>query len=316
MLDSSNIKRIFGTDNENLTATRPVFIKTSVVDLIYYIIFNLVIQGCIFFPISRKNKKAKGNEGVFIMKKILFGVFVCFLMLFPLASSAEEPGPVSVGKEYSVITQASKAYPDDGKKLTDGIFGTVPDGNESFYSSNTYVGFNKTGVDKNGNFVIILDLSERHEISSLSLGFLNETSAGIYAPRSVGFEISDDRNGDYTVLGSVKTEKRTDLSTPETFSASVETKGVSGRFIKITITPLNDFIDEQGDIRSADWTFVDEITVFGSIAAENPFADSELEEDIKPQAGDSRAGIIVFVLLSVSSAAMMIALFTGKEKDF
>ena len=250
------------------------------------------------------------------MKKILFAVFVCFLMLFPLASSAEEPGPVSVGKEYSVITQASKAYPDDGKKLTDGIFGTVPDGNESFYSSNTYVGFNKTDVDKNGNFVIILDLSERHEISSLSLGFLNETSAGIYAPRSVGFEISDDRNGDYTVLGSVKTEKRTDLSTPETFSASVETKGVSGRFIKITITPLNDFVDEQGDIRSTDWTFVDEITVFGSIAAENPLADSDLEEDIKPQAGDSRAGIIVFVLLSVSSAAMMIALFTGKEKDF
>ncbi len=258
------------------------------------------------------------------MKKLLVSAVLCFLILGTCNASAEDTKPISEGRDYSLITPASTAYPDDGIKLTDGIFGTIPDGKTSYYSSNSYVGFNKTDVDGNGNFVIILDLGKTVDVSSLSLGFLNETSAGIYAPRSVEFAISKTRNGKYNSLGSVKTEKSTVSSASETYAASLDADR-SGRFVRVTVTPLTDFIDDGGEIVNADWTFIDEISVFGTVSADTsddtngkePFADGSADGDSKPETGDSSVGIIVFILLAVSAVTMMFALFTNKkEKDF
>lgn len=274
------------------------------------------------------------------MKKIIalaaVSIFVFALILTPSAEGSE----VSYGKSYSLVTPASAAYPDDGIKLTDGIFGTIPDGMTSYYSGNAYVGFNQVDTDENGNFVIILDLGRTYDdLSAFTVGFLNETSAGIYAPKSVAFALSDDRNGEYNELGTLDTAKTTESGNSETFAMTLAAEDASGRYVRVTVEHLGEFTDSNGDTKTAGWTFIDEISVYSSgnssggtgdnsggestpesspESAPEPDESSEMppetSEDEAPQPGDDGTGIFVFVLLALSSFAMMAALFIGKKQ--
>ena len=77
------------------------------------------------------------------MKKSLV-ILLSLLIVSLLAGRAlAEGSEISYGKSYTLITPASAAYPDNSAKLTDGIFGTLPDGSTSYYSSPSYVGFNQ-----------------------------------------------------------------------------------------------------------------------------------------------------------------------------
>lgn len=269
------------------------------------------------------------------MKKSLV-ILLSLLIVSLLAGTAlAEGSEISYGKSYTLITPASAAYPDNSAKLTDGIFGTLPDGSTSYYSSDAYVGFNQVDADENGNFVIILDLGKKYtDISAVTVGFLNETDVGIYAPKSVSFALADDRNGAYTELGILNTAKSTDSGISETHAMTLAADDAEGRYLRVTIAHLGKFTDKDGNEKSAGWTFIDEISVYSSGNAEggtgslpeqskpSPAESSEITESETstppsesstpeiPDAGDG--GIFVFVLLAISSVAMIGALFTGR----
>ncbi len=273
------------------------------------------------------------------MKKpiILILVLLLLLCVSPIAR-AESGSYISETAKYSIITPPSVAYADDGMKLSDGIYGTIPDGRTNYYSSNAYVGFNSAEADTAGNFVVIFDLQKVYlDLSAFTIGFLNETSAGVYAPKSVTVAVSDTRNGEYEDVGTLKTEKATTPALSETYAETLAADDISGRYVKITITPLREFVNVNGEITSAAWTFIDEIGIYSSGNASTDESteeskpspdesDDESEpvtppetsdtENSKPQTGDSDLQIFAFLLLAVSAVTMMFALFgTDKNRD-
>ena len=281
------------------------------------------------------------------MKKLFAITFSALIALTLLLSPAAEGGEVSYGKEYSLITPASSGYPDDGIKLTDGIFGTVPDGKNNYYSSSAYVGLNRSNVNENGDFVIILDLGRKYsDLSAFTIGFLNETDVGIYAPKSVTFALSDERNGEYTDVGTLDTAKSTAGGLSETFAMTLAADDAEGRFVRVTIEHLGLFSNEDGEESTAGWTFIDEISVYSSGndgAVGNTSSEDEPEssydepsspesntsdisdisdisdesgdgEEIKP--GDNGFAMTVWILLALSMLAMTFALFTKKKARF
>lgn len=287
------------------------------------------------------SKKSEGND---FMKKII-ALAVLVLLLIPFGSAIAEEPELSYGKQYDIITPASEAYPDNGSKLTDGIYGTVPDGKTNYYSGGAYVGFNQVDADESGNFVVILDLGGIYnDISAFTIGFLNETSVGIYAPRSVKFEISDERNGEYFEIGELSTAKPTTDGLSDTYASTLVTDDLSGRYVKVTIRHLGEFMDENGETKNAGWTFIDEIAVHSSGNSDNgdesgntgnsepnesvpesrPETDesngqntesSEISETAPPDAGDTNGGVFGFVLLAASAFSMMAALFIKKRSS-
>ncbi len=281
------------------------------------------------------------------MKK-LFALTFSILILFTLLLSPSAEGTeVSYGKTYSLITPASSGYPDDGLKLTDGIFGTIPDGKTNFYSSSAYVGFNRSDVNEDGDFVVILDLGRKYsDLSAFTVGFLNETDVGIYAPKSVIFAISDDRNGEYTEIGTLDTAKSTADGLSETFAMTLAADDTEGRFVRVTIKHLGNFTDNSGTEHTAGWTFIDEISVYSSgngnaagdlsndasseastessidessIMAESSdlsdlSAESSIPEQTKP--GDNGIPYVFWAFLALSMLTMTAALFIKKKRSF
>lgn len=243
---------------------------------------------------------------------------------------------LSAGAEYDLITPASEAYPDNGEKLTDGIYGTFAEGTDGYYASGAYVGFNKSNINESGNFALILDLGEvKESITHFSVGYLSETEAGIHAPKTVTFAISEERNGNYEIMGVLETTPQ-NTAVAATYVKTLETEEKSGRYVLVTVTPA-EYTGKVDSASVAPWTFIDEISVRtvtqqdsseqseSEEPAENessaptedeitpPAEDSRPPEEDMPQTGDSGM-ILGFVLLTAAAAAMAIALFLKRNK--
>lgn len=267
------------------------------------------------------------------MKKCIAVVFaLAFMVTIVVNASASDV--LSKDKGYSLITPASQAYPDDGKKLTDGVFGTIPDGGDAYYSGGAYVGFEKGDVDEKGNFSVILDLGEIMDISDFTVGYLNETGVGISAPKSVSFSVSSQRNGEYTSVGTIETVVEAGKDEKKTFAKTL-TKETRGQFVLVTITPSEYKEGETTNISK--WTFIDEIAV-GGTSAENENSDTSAEsgvtsddsllpntsdassmdpddESSTPQTGDTNFGTVAFSLLAIAAVTMLFALFATSRKE-
>lgn len=283
-----------------------------------------------------------GRNGIY-MKKLITIALVIFLALSLMQFATAEGTEVSYGKDYTLVTPASEGYPDDGIKLTDGIFGTVPDGSTNYYSSGAYVGFNQSAVDDNGSFVVILDLGKVYDsLSGFTVGFLNETSVGIYAPKSVTFEISDTQDGEYSKIGTLDTKKSVEDGVSETHAMTLNANNVSGRFVRISIEHLGEYTDASGATKKAGWTFIDEISVYASDSTSDTESSASSDETSSPETsaesgvssdmsselsdvssessapvvpGDDRANTLVFILLAISALTMAAGLFIGKKKN-
>ena len=264
------------------------------------------------------------------MKKITsFILTLCLLSVccayFGASAATTE---VSKGASYTLVTPASEGYPDDGKKLTNGKHGTHQEGLDGYYAGGDYVGFNKSELNSDGNFTILVDLGKVYDnLTEFSLGYLNETSVGITAPKSVSFSVSTERNGKYTDLGKVDTvPSNPDASA--TYEKTLETEPATGRYVLVTVTPSG--YDSDGTYIAVPWTFIDEITVRANAnvpGETNPDNSSEgsapdssapTADEIPdtPATGDSTV-IFAFVLLALSAFAMMFALFSVKKsRDF
>lgn len=286
------------------------------------------------------------------MKKALMSaVLVLVLVLSFAVVPSAEGSEVSYGAEYTLLTPASDGYPDDGIKLTDGIYGTIPDGANNYYASGAYVGFHRDNVDENGNFVIIVDLGDSYDnLNSFTIGYLNDNAAGISAPKSVLFSVSGERNGEYTAVGTLETSQEYSDSA-NTFAKTLSAEPTEGRFVKVTITP--DEYAEGETTQTATWTFIDEIAVHvgvtsggdessdtsntsnesgatsdesTDISADDSSIDTESDTSIgsgadsnadlsqsTPQTGDYGMSVVGFVLLAVAAVSMAFALFFRKK---
>ena len=250
------------------------------------------------------------------MKKTatLFLILCLLLMLGAPFNASAEANEVSKGASYTLLTPASEGYPDDGKKLTDGVHGTHKEGLDGYYAGGDYVGFNKAQLNDDGNFVILLDLGKVYSnLSEFTLGYLNETAVGITAPASVSFSVSEDRNGVYNKVGEAETTpSNPDVSA--TYAKTVTAKAVSGRFVRVEIKPFG-YTDDAGSYVSVPWTFIDEITIRTNGSADSESDASSPTQDQTPdtpQMGDGTV-IFAFVLLALASLAMMLALFSFKK---
>ena len=247
------------------------------------------------------------------MKKLLSLLLSLLTLIsaFCVCASALDGVDISKGKSYTLITKASNGYPDDGKKLTDGIFGKTKNPEDPYYNTGSYVGFNIENVDSKGNFVIILDLGKNYkDITSFSAGYLNETDIGIYAPKSITFSTASERNGEYKAVGIMETAKTTKPASKETFVSALAADKAEGRYVKITVTPLGDFKDSEGHSQKATWTFIDEIKVI-SAGTETP-SDPESDTPETPQTGD--AGVLGYFLLALAAAAVLTILVIFRKR--
>ena len=180
------------------------------------------------------------------MKRFL-GFCVFFFVLVGMLSVSAAQNVVSLHKGYTLLTKASEGYPDEAENLTNGRYGTpTAMGEDSYYyRDQEYVGFRtKDGED----IAILLDLGDVYkELWTFEVGYLREEEAGIGAPASIAFYISDTEEGEYALLGVLSPAAAGKASV-----ASLETaEAKSGRYVKIVITP--------GE--HAAWTFLDEISV-------------------------------------------------------
>jgi len=230
------------------------------------------------------------------MKRIMIAAAVLLLGLFAITAQAQS-SVISVGKSYQLITPASAGYPDDGKKLTDGVFAATAGG--VGYGNPAFVGFNKSNANANGDFEIIIDLGSVHtDLSKFEISYLHQTDAGIYAPGSVTFSVADTRNGTYTTVG---TQTIVEPASTQINKTTVTPDGpISGQFIKVDIKIRAPITDESGGTTvTPSWVFVDEISIYGTTGA-----TSIPSESIPPQTGDGIT-ILAFSIIGLTAVVML-----------
>lgn len=241
------------------------------------------------------------------MKRLLC-LFVFMVCMLSVLSVSAAQNVVSLHKSYKVLTPASEGYPDENLELTNGRYGTpVDNGDASYhYQDDEYVGFRRSDGGETGEIVILLDLGEQYdELYDFELGYLHEPEVGIQAPVKVAFFLSDTEDGAYTLVGEASPADPKVKAGILTVHAK---DGVSGRYVKVVITP--------GE--NTAWTFFDELsvlqgknTVISKPSTEPSTAPSETEkssapESSVPQAGDT--GVATFVFLCAGSLLGTIAL--------
>ena len=230
--------------------------------------------------------------------------FCIFLFLFSLVgvlSVSAAQNVVSIHKGYTLFPGASLGYPDDHNELTNGKYGTpVENGTVNYYYRDTeYVGFKN---ENGGEITVILDLGESYsQLFTFEVSYLHETEVGIYAPAKIAFYLGE-KEEDYTFLGELtpNTQRKAGVA-----SLEME-KGLSGRFVKVVITPGN-----------GAWTFLDEITVLqgqNPLSVSPPPAEESMGRSNDPAYGDTSApqtgdsNLVIFVLLCAVSAMGTFAL--------
>ena len=249
------------------------------------------------------------------MRKVcLFLLALLFLAgaTIPSSVSASQV-EVSRGKPYRLLTPASAGFPDDGTRLTNGRFGTpIPGGETAFYyRSPEYVGFRSESPSEKNPFVILLDLGEvQKDLSSFALHCLYEPEAGIPAPASVSFAVSDTEDGVFEPVGEASPElpAAADVHSPVCARLTPE-KAVSGRFVRCTVTPA-----EGIGTRQNVWTFLDELTVLQGGLGVWDDASFPTERPVSmPRTGDGSPLPLSFA--AVGAALLTLVLLFGKRSS-
>lgn len=149
------------------------------------------------------------------------------------------------GMDYVISESPSPEYPDEGKKLTDGKYGTVS------YSDTGWVGYD-VGITK----AVVFDLGEKKSIGKIKVNFLESGEVGIEFPQTVSFYASMDNKNWSTIthIGS-KYEPWTNPSArtqPYVWDGMTDgipnhpkAQKVYARYVKVTfrVSPMA-FIDE------------------------------------------------------------------------
>ena len=163
-----------------------------------------------------------------------------------LSSSASATTPagttysnnLAYGRPYTASMPADSQYPDSGgTELTDGVFGAIS------FADGAWQG-RVTGAIHS----FTIDLGSSQTIKEVFANFMQVKGSSVFLPVSVEFAVSDD-NVSFTPIGTVNKPAVSDSDQTKKYRLT-DLSGVSGRFVKVTITPYG-----------SAWTFIDEIEV-------------------------------------------------------
>lgn len=147
------------------------------------------------------------------------------------------PECISIGKSYTTDYNGSKNYPDDGKRLTDGMYATSDE-----YSDNAASGFADVS-----NVDFIIDLGESTKINSVMARALSSGSGGAIISSNVEVSFSDDGK---TFFGAAKVDATTFQIENGYSNVYIPVTDIKARYVKVSYISLRN------------WLFIDEISVY------------------------------------------------------
>ena len=176
----------------------------------------------------------------------------CLLCAVPadaMGTRDDAPGVVleniAYGKNYTTNMEPNTSYPDSSNELTDEIRGGLS------YKEASWVGFYGHDLE------VVMDLGEDTSFCSVSAGFLNDKSSGIYSPHTVTVSYSNDGNS--WTLFSEGTDLNSAIVSPAVLNYDSGTQDtVTARYVKV-----------RAQNHSYDpWLFIDEIAVYAPVEGE------------------------------------------------
>ena len=151
--------------------------------------------------------------------------------------SVSVPECISVGKTYTTDYNGNPNYPDDGKRLTDGIYATT----------DTYSDKAASGYADVPDVSFIIDLGESTQISSVNARALSSGSGGAIVSSFVEVSFSEDGE---TFIGAVKVDATKAPIEAGYPNVEIPVANVNARYVKVTYLSLRN------------WLFIDEISVY------------------------------------------------------
>jgi chitodextrinase len=160
------------------------------------------------------------------------------------ASASTPPGTtyatnLALRKTYTASTAADPSYPDNGTKLTDGVYSVQP----PLLSDPAWQGRNTSAF-----YWFSIDLGTTQTIKEINSDWFQYLAGSVYLPSQVVYAVSND-NIAYTDAGIVTRPAVTDAVQTKKYRL-IDLVNISGRYVKITVYP-----------RSASWTMIDEAEV-------------------------------------------------------
>ncbi len=146
------------------------------------------------------------------------------------------------GKSYETSYDSHADYPDNGGKLTDGVFA------ETFFGEDKepWAGFHSS---LNGTLEIKLDLAETYEgIADIGISFCYNSSSGIGLPSTVEFYA--DTEDEYILVGAISTSGLTGTAGLYNATLRLQESITASRLKIVCVTP------------TLSWLFIDEIFVY------------------------------------------------------
>jgi len=148
-----------------------------------------------------------------------------------------------LGAQIDLVTPANKKFNHNGSlNLVDGILG---DGER--WKGDEWLGFREEKIE------LIIELDAIEQLKTISLGFLKSNGSWIYTPKSIQVSISPD-NKEWQEVTNVMCPGETDAI----YRPEIELNSY-GKYVKITVYPLNEIPKGKGGAGSIPWTFIDEI---------------------------------------------------------
>jgi hexosaminidase len=144
--------------------------------------------------------------------------------------------------------QPSEKYKGSAGTLTDGILGTTSLG------SGAWIGYEGNDCEA------ILDLGRPHQIRELSLGYLEDSFAWIFAPAEITFEVS--RNGkEFTAVDSWKSDPNAWGGPAKVGRYSKAIQPTEARYVRVTAKNRGICPPNHAGNGARAWIFLDEILV-------------------------------------------------------
>jgi len=155
-----------------------------------------------------------------------------------------------VGKTISYVNGYSENYTGGGDQgLLNGINGSI------HYRDGNWQGF--SGVD----FEVVIDLGSATDISSISVGFMQNMTTWIFLPSSIKFYVSESDPENFVEAGSFLNAVPMEEKEAMVKNFSKNLSGINARYVKIHAKNPGPCPDWHPGAGGPSWVFVDEVVI-------------------------------------------------------
>ncbi|MDD2430136.1 MAG: hypothetical protein PHD88_04620 [Firmicutes bacterium] len=165
-----------------------------------------------------------------------------FLVLALGAVAFAAPTNLALNKEYVFNIDASPSYPDNGSKLTDGVYASALN-----YADRNYLAHLREDFR-----IVIIDLEGVYKLDKVLANFLNQQDVGAARPDMLSLAVSEDGRR-WKVLDYAEIfEDELPIEGTYVHQFELDASGSKARFVAVKIS-----------VRV--WAFMDEIEVLGDL---------------------------------------------------